>query len=120
MTTAMQSQLHIDQTQAFINQNPTTVMCLRQERTDTGTGGYVLGAWVPQGDRQVRVVGQGVTHPRVTPDGRTVVPVASAIVMPEEDWLVGDRLESLGINYEIVFIDSLPPWRMRMELISYA
>jgi len=49
-----------------------------------------------------------------------VVPVASAIVMPEEDWLVGDRLESLGINYEIVFIDSLPPWRMRMELISYA
>lgn len=118
--TTMSSSLHSMQTEAFIDQNPSVVKCLRRSRTSTGTGGSVLGPEVDSGERTVRVVGQGgSTIPRVSANGETVVPDGIAIAMPGQDWQVGDRFVHNGRKHEIVFINVLPPWRMRLETIGH-
>lgn len=117
----MTSEIHLHQTEFFIDQNPSIVRCLRRTKTSTGTGGTTQGAEVDSGERVVRVVGQGgQTIPRTTTNGETVVPDGVAISMPGQDWQVGDRFLHNGKKHEVVFINLLPPWRMRLETIVHA
>ena len=121
--TTMASDIHVAQTEYFINENPSTVRCLRRTRVATGTGGFTWSAAVDSGERTIRIVGQGSRvseQPRVSASGEMVVPDGVAISVPDADWLKGDQFMHEGRLYEVVAVGMLPPWRKRLETICHA
>lgn len=113
----MTDSLHALQTEAFINENPIVVSCMRAPMEATGNGGFRKGAVVDSGARTVRLVGQRSPQSRTSPDGRNYDIQVVAMAMPDDDWQEGDTFTHEGLTYEIVFINAMPPWRKHMELI---
>lgn len=111
--------LHLATTQAFIDENPTTLAPLRRTRTANGTGGFTIGAGVAQAPVTIRKVGlNSVTgvQERTTPDGKAVLVTSNVIAMPDAGLLVDDVLSFNDGNYVVLSVSFDPPWRLRAEV----
>ena len=115
--------LHIKATQAFINENPEAIVLTRRAKVEQPSGGFRYNAGAPlaaQTMRKVAIGRVGAVTERVTEDGRTVMPSAVLICMPDADIARGDLFTLDGVPHEVVFIGKRPKWRISAEVIEHA
>lgn len=119
---ALDSALHLKQTEAFINERPIEVIMRRRAKVATTAGGHARGPEVPLPPVTVRKVAQGrigALTERTTEDGRTVVPTAVVIAMPTADIKRGDHFTFNDIDHEILFVNDTPEWRLSAEVLEH-
>jgi hypothetical protein len=116
---SMNDALHLKQTEAFINENPVDVVVTRRTKQANNSGGW---KWTnPQNldPQTMRKVGTTTPVSRETADGKTVLPNAVMIALPDADLQIGDLFTIEGRDHEVVWVDSdHPPWRLRAEVIE--
>lgn len=98
-----------EQTQRFIDDDPTDLVLTRSTKSDDGAGGSVLGSPTDLPAQTVRVVPQNrvIAVERRTVEGETVTPDYKVISMPDGDFQRGDIYTYGGIRFEIVWITPL-------------
>jgi len=114
---------HLRQTQAFIACRPVEIRIERFKKVADGRGGFTLepDPASPLDSQTVRKVGSariGATVERVTSDGRTVVPSATLIAMPDADIKRYDKFVLDGVPHEVVDVAILPEWRLSAEVFE--
>jgi hypothetical protein len=114
---------HIALTQAFIDENPSTITLLRRTKVPTGTGGWTWSASVEQTPFVARVVGQNLrsfNSTRTSEDGSLVIPTHVLIALPDEDVQVDDQFELEGKLFEVKTVNDRPRWRINAEVVEHA
>lgn len=115
---------HVEQTEMFIDANPSTIILSRPTVTSDGAGGRVITASTARPAQTMRLVGLssargGQAAPRVTVDGVSVVPQFALIALPSADMLAGDQFMHKGRLHEVVFINENPEWRKQGEVFRH-
>jgi len=116
---ALNSAIHLRQTQAFINERPAQIVISRRTKTPTENGGYKLGTPVDLAPQTMRKVGSKEALPITTSDGRLLVPTHNVIAMPDADIEVNDKFTLDGVVHEVLVISTLPEWRIQAGVIEY-
>lgn len=117
------SAIHLKQTEAFIAENPEAIVLTRRAKVVQQSGGWRYDAGVAllaQNFRKVAVGRVKDTVERVTEDGRTVIPSAVLIGLPERDIQRGDLFTLDGVPHEVVFVNRRPEWRVSAEVVEHA
>lgn len=117
-------ELHVVQTQAFIDENPVEIVISRRTKSATASGGWKWGPASPLLSSQtMRKVGSSrlaSTIKRTTEDGREVIPTATLIALPDADVEIGDLFDLDGDTFEVVTVENEhPPWRLSAEVVEY-
>lgn len=100
----------IRQTQRFINENPSTIVFSRNERTPDGAGGFIDSDGPEPLDPQVvRVVQQrrAVEVERRNSSGEMVNPTITLVCMPDLNVMRGDTFKWQDLPAEVVWITDL-------------
>jgi hypothetical protein len=113
-------ELHLEQTELFIDQNPAQLVFQRKQKEDDGAGGVRSVEDLFLAPQTARVVGQRAPLVRVTPDGRTVYVTKVIIGMPSLDVLAEDLVDHDGQTYEVLSVWRDPAWRTYAEVVSRA
>lgn len=127
----MLADYHLEQTKAFIAQNPTELMVSRRTRIADGAGGWRYGPAFAAGPYTVRLVaytGQdGGSTQRVDDRGALVTVLMNLIAMPDTAILRGDQFRverfpedpSDDAIYEVLTVERTPPWRLQAKVYSH-
>lgn len=113
------STIHLKQTEAFIDENPSAIRILRVVKEKTAAGGFVADSsgYLPvQKMRLVPINRVGAVSERMTSDGRMIKPDATIVGMPDADIQRGDKFLHDGLVYEVVFLSRGPKWRTSAEV----
>lgn len=122
---SLASAAHLEQTQFFIDENPSSVVVRRRTRTSDGAGGFVLGelsaapALTPQTMRLVGSTYRRDDAAETTADGRVVFPTHAIIAMPTADLKRWDVLFIGGRYYEVVSVSDHPEWRLQGRALEF-
>lgn len=114
---------HLALTQAFIDENPSTITLNRRSKVATGTGGWTWSAPVAQAPFIARLVGTNLrTYSKqvTTVDGSLVIPTYVLIAMPDEDVVIGDQFTLDDKLYEVATVNDRPRWRINAEVVEHA
>lgn len=115
--------LHEKQTKAFIEQNSDLIVIRRRPRISDGAGGHTWGAEAALPAQTARKVGQGrvgALTERTTEDGAVVVPTAVLVCMPGADIQRFDHFTLGDTDHEVVWVNTLPEWRITAEVVERA
>lgn len=115
--------LHIKATQAFINENPESIVITRRAKVVQPSGGFRYSAGAPLAAQTMRKVALNrisAAVERVTEDGRTVLPTAALVALPTADLQRGDLFTLDGVPHEVVHVSDRPKWRLQAEVIEHA
>lgn len=113
---------HLALTEAFINENPTTITLSRRTKVPTGSGGWKYDTASDLEPFVGRLVGSfrvRDTIARTTEAGQEVVPTHTLIAMPGTDIARGDQFTIGDALYEVVNFDEMPKWRVNAEVIAH-
>jgi len=117
----LQDDLHVAQTEFFIQQNPVDIEVTRVARIKDGKGGWKDDSPRTLPLQTVRKVGAsfvtGSTNVTL-PDGRILIPTAVVIAMPDADLLVKDKFAIDDKKFEVVKVDRDPPWRTQAQVVE--
>lgn len=113
-------QIHLDQTQAFIDLNPSDLVAYRSARTPDGRGGSTLGSATAVAAFCGRMVGHQLQRGdvRAVPDGNQVSLTYTCVMMPDVDVQLGDEIEYDGKRFVVENISTSPPWRRTAGLVA--
>lgn len=117
----LDSQIHLDLTELFINQRPVSVVVSRTTKVETADGGWVKSAptlLAAQTGRMVELLRAQATETRTTDDGDIVIPTHVFVAMPDADFQRKDTFTAYGELWEVLHVSRLPEWRLSLELIS--
>lgn len=121
---ALDTALHLDATQMFIDENPTTITRKRRTLESDGAGGWRWSTGpTTDVDVVVRLVGLNLQTARssvVTVNGQEVTIERSLIALPSAPLAVGDQFTVDGKLHEIAVVDNHPEWRLRAEVFLHA
>lgn len=126
----MAADYHLENTKAFIAQNPVTLAIARRPRIADGAGGWRHGSPFAAGTPEVRLVGytgqDGGSSQRVNESGAVVTVVMNLIAMPDTAILPGDQFRLEGWNgfdpdvlYEVLTTNRTPPWRLEAAVYAH-
>lgn len=112
--------LHEKQTQAFIDQNPISVVVIRRTKVDLPDGGHRWkeAALAAQTMRKVASNRQGDVDKVLGPDGQLVVPVFTLIAMPQAVIKREDYVKLEGSTFYVAKASNDPPWARRASIID--
>jgi len=117
---ALDSRLHLKQTDYFIRQRPVEITVERRRREADGRGGWHYVdpplSLPPQTVRKVGSFRIGSTVERITADGAVVVPSNAVIAYPDADIKRFDKFVIDDVVHEVVFVQILPEWRLQAEV----
>lgn len=127
----MLADYHLEQTRAFIAQNPTELQVARRTRVADGAGGWRYGPPFAAGPYVVRLVaytGQdGGQTQRVDDRGALVTILMNLIAMPDTAILKGDQFRinnmlddpSDDTIFEVLTVERTPPWRLQAKVYAH-
>jgi hypothetical protein len=117
---ALDSRLHLKQTDYFIRQRPVEITVERRRREPDGRGGFRYveppTSLPPQTVRKIGSFRVGSTVERTTADGAIVVPSNAVIAYPDADIQRHDKFTIDDVVHEVVFVQVLPEWRLQAEV----
>lgn len=116
------SALHLKQTTAFVNENPSAIQLIRETKVKTPAGGIKTQNAAPLTPVVMRLVAinrVGATTQRTTPDGRLVIPTHNLVGTPPIDIQEGDKFNLDGKDYEVISVNSRPAWRINAEVMEF-
>lgn len=104
--------------QAFIDDNPSTIVLQRSARVSDGAGGWIDQAPVAQAAQECRIIysgNKGDNMERILPDGSVLVITHRVVFMPganvqRYDWFLHE-----GDKFFIGNVARVPTWRVACE-----
>jgi hypothetical protein len=122
MAGSMADAIHLEQTRYFIGENPIDISITRSSRVSDGAGGWKFDSPATLDPITVRKVGinaQSAAVKRTNENGSMVLPTGLLICMPDADIERFDRFSIGEVEYSVIHISTLPPWRKSVEVYEY-
>jgi hypothetical protein len=111
-------------TQAFIDENPSTVMIRRAALTMSRDRARQRGDEVSHGPVTIRLLGRnpglvGFSESRLDEDGERM-PSHNIVAMPDADIQPWDEIDIDDKHYRVLWVADKPAWRKIAEVIEHA
>lgn len=113
--------LHVKQTEAFIGQNPSTIVLVRTSRVGDGRGGSKKDVPLTLSPQTMRKVGStrvSSTSQTNSTDGNLLIPQQYLIALPDADIERDDQFTLEGIPYKVQSVNDEPPWRKQASIVE--
>lgn len=110
--------IHVEQTEAFIEANPVDLPITRAIRESDDMGGQLITSTEILSDQTVRVIELNPPQVRLTPDGREIAINAAVVGLPDLDISADDVFEYNSRMYEVASVSKSPFWHTMAGAVS--
>lgn len=110
--------LLVEQTNQFVNENPSDIVVTRHTKVDDGAGGHTTTSALlePQRARLVPTAPSAAVERR-TADGEVLTTLYSVVADPSIDMREGDTFLINGIKHEVVIAVGIGGYEFRAEVV---